>query len=482
MSRQKSIFSKYFVICVVCVTASVLALGVILLAFSLQHFKDEKFSALNKNAYNAASLTAANYASHSFEYLDYNTILNGYKLLSMASDSQIFFTDLNGKTLVCSDAGSCVHTTYTVSADIIKEACSESYSEMGNLGGMYKTAYCTVSVPVVINGDEPIGVVFVSTSADSLAGLVRKMSRIVTVTALVTLLVSFVLVYAVTARLVRPLRQMVAATRSFSKGDFTQRIAVSDENEIGELAQAFNSMAGDLAQLESTSRSFVANVSHELKTPMTTIIGFVEGIIDGTIPPEQHERYLKIVLDEAKRLSVVVRSMLDIARIEAGEMKLSLKAFDINEVVCQALFPFEKKIEEKRLDVRGLLTDERIMVEADEDLIHQVVYNLIDNAVKFANENGYIEFRYTVEKSTVYISVINSGEGISEDECKHIFDRFYKTDKSRSRDKQGVGLGLHIVKSIIKLSNGDIIVRSRPNSDTEFTFTLPSAGGKNKKL
>ncbi len=480
MSRQKSIFSKYFIICATCVTLSIVVLGIILLFFSTQHFRNERYNLLNKNADNASSLTLANYASNAYKYLDYQTVHSGFRLLAIASDTEIFFTDFTGRTLVCSHEGSCVHTTYTVSGDIVDKVLKNEFSEMGNLGGMYKSQYYTVGKPVYVRGaKQPIGIIFASSSAESMAVLTNKLSKTVVVCVLIILLIAFVMVYAVTARLVRPLRQMVKATRSFSKGDFTQRISVSDEREIGELALSFNSMAEDLALLESSRRSFIANVSHELKTPMTTIMGFVEGVLDGTIPPEQHEYYLRIVLDESKRLSGVVHSMLSIARIEAGENKLAIEPVDINEVVCQALFPFEKKIEEKNLDIRGLDIAQKILVDADKGLIHQVVYNLIDNAVKFADKNGYIEFRYTMDKSTVYVSVINSGEGISQEECRYIFDRFYKTDKSRSRDKQGVGLGLHIVRSIVKLHGGDIRVRSEQGRYTEFCFTLPASQTKN---
>lgn len=479
MRGQKSIFSKYFIICVACVTLSVVVLGVVLLFFSTQHFRNERYALLSKNAKNAASITVANYASNSFDFINYQTVHNGYKLLAIASDTEIFFTDVSGKTLVCSHDSSCVHTTYTVSTDVVKHATKGEYSEMGRLDGMYKTPYYTVGIPVKVNENTTIGVIFVSSSAKSMTDLTNKFTKTVVACILMILFIAFVLVYAATAQLVRPMRQMVKATRSFSKGDFTQRISVSDDREIGELALSFNNMAEDLALLESSHRSFVANVSHELKTPMTAIIGFVEGILDGTIPPEQHEHYLNIVLDESKRLSTVVRSMLNIARIETGENKLDVVSFDINDVVCQALFPFEKKIEEKNLDIRGLDIDTKVMVDADKGLVHQVVYNLIDNAVKFADVGGYIEFRYIIDKNTTYISVVNSGEGISQEECRYIFDRFYKTDKSRSSDKQGVGLGLHIAKSIVKLHGGDIRVRSEQGKYTEFCFTLPASQTKN---
>ena len=480
MSGKKSIFSRYFAVCTVSVVGSILVLGVTLFLFALQYFQGEKYNLLQKKVRNAAALTLSNYASNSYNYLDYSTVSNGYRLLSLATDADIFFTDTQGRTRICSDETPCEHTTYTVPQEVMAALKQEKrFRELGTLGGMYKESYYTVGLPLAVGDNEPFGAVFVSYPAQSFTQFVSRALKIFALSSLVVLLLSFALVYYVTARMVRPIRQMVQATHSFSKGDFTQRIAVSDETEIGQLAQAFNNMATDLAQIESTRRSFIANVSHELKTPMTTIIGFVEGILDGTIPPEQHEHYLKIVLAEAQRLSRLVRAMLDIAKIEAGELKLSPTVFDINETVCRALFPFERKIEEKRLEIRGLDVPEKVLVFADADLIHQVVYNLIDNAIKFSDDGGYIEFRYATVRNQVYVSVRNSGQGITEEECAHIFERFYKTDKSRSRDKQGVGLGLHIVKSVINFHGGDITVHSVPGKYTEFTFTLPTPPKKN---
>ncbi|MBP1580944.1 MAG: HAMP domain-containing histidine kinase, partial [Oscillospiraceae bacterium] len=203
----------------------------------------------------------------------------------------------------------------------------------------------------------------------------------------------------------------------------------------------------------------------------------VDGIMDGTIPPERQQHYLAIVSSEVKRLSRLVRSMLNIARLESGEMQLAPTSFDINQVVCSTIFTFEKAIEEKNLDIRGLDSD-RVMVSADEDLIHQVVYNLVENAVKFVDAGGYIEISYRTEEKMTYISVKNSGEGISKEEISKVFERFYKTDRSRSQDKSGVGLGLNIVRSIIKLHQGEVIVRSTEGQFCEFTFTLPTAAPK----
>ena len=205
---------------------------------------------------------------------------------------------------------------------------------------------------------------------------------------------------------------------------------------------------------------------------MTTIAGFIDGILDGTIPPEKRDDYLKIVSEEIKRLSRLVRSMLNIARIEAGELELRPDLFDVNDTVIRTVFTFEQPLEAKNIEVRGL-DGGKVMVEADPDLIHQVVYNLIENAVKFCNEGGFIDVNYSEDDSYTSVGIRNTGDGIPKDEIPHIFDRFYKADKSRSRDKGGAGLGLHIVRSIVNLHGGDIIVRSVEGEYCEFVFTIP---------
>ena len=244
---------------------------------------------------------------------------------------------------------------------------------------------------------------------------------------------------------------------------------------------AFNNMAKSLSNLEAMRRSFVANVSHELRTPMTSIAGFIDGILDGTIAPEKQTHYLHIVSEEVKRLSRLVRSMLNLSRIEAGELKVQTTQFNVLEVICETVFSFEQGINSKHLDIRGLDT-EKIMVEADPDLIHQVVYNLIENAVKFVNDGGYLEFNFNVDGRMTYVGIRNSGEGLSKEEIPKVFDRFYKTDRSRGMDKNGVGLGLYLVRSIINLHGGDIIVKSSPGEYTEFVFSIPTAKAKNPTL
>ncbi len=266
---------------------------------------------------------------------------------------------------------------------------------------------------------------------------------------------------------------MSSAAKAFGNGDFSVRVKADTEDEIGQLGLAINNMANSLSNSEGMRRSFIANISHELKTPMTTISGFIDGILDGTIPPERQGHYLKIVSDEVKRLSRLVRSMLDLSKIDNGEMKLTPVTFDLSGTIFSTLLSFEQSIEEKNIDIRGLDGTAPMAVTGDQDLIHQVVYNLIENAVKFTNQDGYIFIGMADSIDRISVTIENSGLGIPTEELPLVFERFYKTDKSRSRDKIGVGLGLYLVKTILKLHGGDISVASTENEYCRFQFYLP---------
>ena len=255
----------------------------------------------------------------------------------------------------------------------------------------------------------------------------------------------------------------------------------TSDDEIGELARSFNNMAESLSASENVRRSFVANVSHELKTPMTTIAGFIDGILDDTIPEEKQSYYLNIVSEEIKRLARLVRSMLDLTRLDSGEMKLNYQKFDLLSILVTIIITFEQEIERKNIEIRGLDSITPKMVYGDKDLIHQVVYNLIENAVKFTNENGYIEFDITEDNEQTNFVVKNSGTGINQSEISMVFDRFYKTDKSRSKDKKGLGLGLYLVRSIIRMHGGDISAKSEYGQYCEFDFYIPKKQTDTKK-
>jgi signal transduction histidine kinase len=243
---------------------------------------------------------------------------------------------------------------------------------------------------------------------------------------------------------------------------------------------AFNNMAASLRNIDKMRNDFIANVSHDLRTPMTVIAGFIDGILDNTIKPEEHRKYLVVVRNEVLRLSRLVKNLLDIAKIEAGELKLNLVDFNVCEMMSNILLSFEATISKKDIDVDVDFLSPTINVHADYDSIFQVIYNLCDNAVKFTNQGGSLKIMIMEQGKKAHISVKNSGEGIMPDELPRIFEKFYKSDRSRSLDKRGTGLGLYICKTIINRHGEDITAKSVMGEYTEFAFDLPLADVKKK--
>lgn len=480
LHMKNSLFRKYFAICTMCVLSSIIVLGGFLMMFAAQFFERDRYDLLERSVTQAASITARTYRQTGPLSGGFNkgTVELIYSSLSTSIDGGFWLTDTTGRLLYYSDNGvELEFSSSELQSFQISPASTETalmtgiYRETGTLGGLYVHSQYIVAVPVIVESESK-AVLFVASPADAMPDFVWQLMEMFLFSAFVVLIVAFILIYFITSRMVRPLGRMLAATHSFSKGDFTVRVPVEGYDELGQLSMAFNNMASTLATTESSRRSFVANVSHELKTPMTTIAGFIDGILDGTVPPEKQNHYLQIVSNEVKRLSRLVRSMLDTSRIEAGEMQMNPVWFDISELGRQTVFSFERVIEEKRLEIEGLDVD-KIMVWADRDLMNQVIYNLVENAVKFVNEGGTISFAYREDNRMSYIAIRNTGEGLESDEIPRLFDRFYKSDRSRSLNQNGVGLGLHIVRSIINYHQGEVVVRSAPGEYTEFEIGLP---------
>ncbi len=481
---QKTLFKKYFSICVSLILISISILGIVLMMFSSQYIRQEKYDTL----VTTLDKSISKIESENREIILNDSIeVNQYlKVLGDITKSEIFVYNKNSsKAVYCTEQSPCTHTIEDIDETILDRIDkSEVYKETGTLSNLYSEKYFTVGKAVKNSSGDVIGYVFASMEVSRhFDSFLKEMFKMFVISALSVFLVVMIIINFVTHEMVKPLRDMSEAAKEFGKGNFSKRLPVERLDEIGQLAMSMNNMAESLSILENMRRSFISNVSHELKTPMTTIGGFIDGILDGTIPKEKHKQYLRIVSDEVKRLSRVVRSMLNLAQIEAGEMKLNPEKVDMIDTICQTLFNLEHQIENKHLEIRGL-DREKVYVEADPDLIHQVIYNLVENAIKFSNEGGYIEFNFTKNASNYLIGVKNSGEGLSREEIPRVFDRFYKTDRSRGLDKNGVGLGLYIVHSIINLHGGEIIVKSVKGEYCEFLFSLPASkqSSKLKKL
>lgn len=476
---QKTLFKKYLRITSLIIAISFLILSVVMLVFVSTYWNTEKRSLLLKNAQSVAEIAASSVTSveNNIYTIQPERMQVFIAAFSGNTDADIFVTKLNGQVLIAAFAeDSKMKDSIQVGADIMQKALAGRYIGQGTMGGIYSQPFYSVGVPIIVNIDgskATIGAVFTSYNVHSFNTFRYEIIRVFVLAAIAAFMVAFCAVWLFSYKLVRPLRDMAVAARTFGDGNFSIRVPVTSQDEIGELAVAFNNMASSLSSGESVRRNFIANVSHELKTPMTTIAGFIDGILDGTIPAEKQSHYLNIVSQEIKRLSRLVRTMLDLSRIDSGELRLRPARFDLTNTVLIALLSFEKAIDDKKLEIRGLENAESLFVDGDPDMIHQVVYNLIENAVKFTNQTGYLEIRITDQPGRTVVAIKNSGPGIAPDELPLIFDRFYKTDKSRSQDKNGMGLGLYIVRTIIKLHGGEINVSSVQNEYCQFEFWLP---------
>jgi Signal transduction histidine kinase len=491
----RSLFAKYFTACAAIMVASFLVLGTALILVSVNYSNSEEERSFLYNARQLSDVfvstqTNLKQLQRQFSlsqkdmkpYTD-REVVQALQPYAFILDAVVYVCDGKGKLIFVVSANSYDDSpSGTVGSSVISRLKKGQSVDDGSLGGLFDRNYICAGVPLnSINQNADYysdnagtfeGGIFIRSTGTGLLSAFTGIFNIFIFCVGFILIFAFIAIYFMTSRLVRPLHQMSSAAKSFAKGDFSARVPVGSQDEIGQLAVAFNNMASSLTSLEEMRSSFVANVSHELKTPMTSISGFIDGILDGTIPREKENHYLSIVSDEVKRLSRLVRSFLDIARIEAGEYKFNPTDFDVMELVRRVIVGFEQLIDGKALDIRGLDNDDVFTVHADFDMTYQTVYNLVDNAVKFANQGGFIEINIAAKGKKVYVSVKNSGMGIPEADLPYVFDRFYKTDKSRSRDRKGVGLGLYIVKTVLNMQGEDITVKSVEGQFCEFVFTL----------
>lgn len=400
--------------------------------------------------------------------------------VSNSTGNQVFIADPNGVVVTCSDRRPvCEHMGYQMSPEILHQLSTNgSINQITNLGGLYESNRYVVAQPIIVaDTGEILGYVFVTNVIDNMLGAWSTFLGVTAVVTAAVFIAALVISLIYSKRMARPLDEMAAASRKFARGDFSVRVKQEDDtaDEMGSLIESFNKMADSLEMAEARRTEFIANISHELRTPMTTISGFADGILDGTIPKEDEEKYLRSIRDETRRLSRLVRDMLDVSQMRARTADPSKRTvFDLTELVLQTLLSFESRATKKGLDVDPQLPDNHIMVRADKDAITQVIYNLLDNAVKFAHEGTCITLRLYKDNGKAYVSVKDVGETIPPDDLPFIFDRFHKSDRSRSLDTTGVGLGLYLVKSIINSHDEDIAVRSE-DGVTEFVFTLALA-------
>ncbi|MBE6934105.1 MAG: HAMP domain-containing histidine kinase [Ruminococcaceae bacterium] len=473
---MKSTFSRLFTALALLLLTTLLLMGVVFQWLANRYLTTQAVTALEADANIITSLTQAGYDSEELTSEEFHLAMS---VAVTVSDADAVLCDAQGKLLMCAKAPmGCEHVGMRLDKDYVQRILSTGgFTDSGVIGGLYQEErYMVSSLVKDSQTGTPRAIILVSSPVDITLSTMRRISETFIVVAILAVLLCVVLLMFFVRRESHPLKDMAKAARAFGHGDLDARVTVSGHHsqEVKELALAFNNMATSLEKSEYQRREFVANVSHELKTPMTTISGYVDGILDGTIPPERSRKYLSLVSDETKRLSRLVRSMLDISRLQNEEtMPEEQKSrFDLTEMTGQVLISFEGKINEKNIDVQVTMPEHPVYTLANPDAINQVIYNLTDNGVKFCPPGGTLSVTVREGKQKLYVSVANQGEVIPAEELPLVFERFHKIDKSRSQNRDGWGLGLYIVKTIIN-SHGENISVTSADGETKFTFTLP---------
>ena len=473
---MKTTFSRLLCTTLVLLLIAMVLVGAALRLLVKSYLTDHAVASLESDAQVIADLAAVYGSDGSLVSIDFLLNLN---VASRISGADAVICNAKGSVVLCSDSPTgCSHQGMYVNQNYLNTVVANGGAvNTGIIANLYEDTRYVVARPINdLNTGKNMGIVIVSSPVSSTLNILGRITDIFLFVALLVVVVAVLLITAFAQRLSRPLLDMSKAAYKFGHGDFTARVQTdgSSTQEMEELALSFNNMASSLQKSEYQRQEFVANVSHELKTPMTTISGYVDGILDGTIPEERQRHYLQLVSDETKRLSRLVRSMLDISQLqsEAGIPDEKKVRFDLEEAAGQVLITFEQKINAKNLDVEVDMPEHPVYTRANQDYITQVIYNLLDNAVKFSPTEGTLGLTIREGGGKAYISVSNQGETIPPEELPLVFDRFHKMDKSRSRNSDGWGLGLYIVKTIVCSHGEDISVTSR-DGKTTFTFTMP---------
>ncbi len=479
-SRFHSIYWRQFSLTAGMVLLTLLLLGTSFFTLTYTYIMSEKKEELQEKAVMMAELSA----TYSRDYPLYSPIFGGEnqgiriiaQVASSLSDIDFLIWDTQSNTLLTTDnrlEGQEVALPAKITDKVL---AGGSYAGMTALN-IYPSSKYVVAVPIYAVGTGDIqGMVLAVTEAQSLTGMWRGFLGIFAMTSITVLLIAFVASSITAMQQTRPIQEMAAAARRFAEGNFDARVQPTDrDDEVEELAEAFNAMAESLQQTERQRREFIANISHELKTPMTTITGYADGILDGTIPPEREGQYLRIISDESRRLSRLVRRMLEVSQLQSMDLLREKGAFDLCESMRRALISMEMKITDRNLDVEADIPEESVLVLGDNDLITQVIYNLLENAAKFATAGSALYLGLSLRGEKAEVTVRNHGATIDAEELPRLFERFHKSDKSRSEDKDGVGLGLYIVKTILEQHREHIYATSEEGLTT-FTFTMTLAG------
>ena len=467
---KKTLYSKFLLAYVIFACFGFLVVATFVSNMTLEHLKREKADAL----YREATLVANTYASDLYNNkAALETVKQQLDALSIYLDAQIWIINPSGRMIMTTEQPLDLNTEQVIS-DFDPTITQGSFYTTGHFFNCFSEERLSVFAPITSHYKVHGYVVIHITMAD-IRDSSENLLNISYIMLLIFFLLSLIILIFFTEMVYLPLRRIIAATEQYAAGNMHYELPVDSEDEMGYLAASLSYMASEIARSEDNQKKFIANISHDFRSPLTSIKGYLEAMLDGTIPPELHEKYIGIVLNETERLTKLTNSLLSLNNLNLKGMVLEKKVFDINDIIRSTAASFEGTCQKKRIDINLVLTGEHLPVLADKDKIEQVLYNLLDNAIKFSHTDSAVKLETTEKHGKVFVSVKDTGIGIPRESLKLIFDRFYKTDLSRGKDKKGTGLGLAITKEIIHAHNENINVISTEGVGSEFIFTLPVA-------
>lgn len=461
-----SVYSRIFYLCTILLMFACALTGVVVMLSANHMHENETYASCSSTARILLTRIKEIYAAE--DRFDPERMKTEMQAYTLNENVDCYLFDTAGECIVRSDYNS---SEVNLSTVLMDAAANEPYCRMGGANGNFAEETATLVERFEL--DDDVYYLMLIFPVGYIGQFSAHLMIILAVTVLLSGVIGATVFYLNTKQALKPVLQITRQAENYAKGDFTARLEISGDPEMDRLITTMNRMADFIDRNERSRRRFVSDVSHELKTPMTTIGGFVDGILDGTIPQAEQKRYLRTVSSEVQRLTRLVHSMLSISRFEEGTFSPEYERLDITDLLIRTLLLFEQKVESKQLNVEGLDECPRTMAVVDRDLMQQVFYNLTENAIKFVDKGGTLSFAVESDETQAFVHFRNSGEGLTEDEISHVFERFYKTDESRGKDRTGVGLGLSIVSRIMVLHSGTVTVRSVKGEYTEFIISMP---------
>ncbi len=472
---KRGIASQFFLAFTGIMILTLGVLGTVFMYFTNNYFVNESRQILMQTA--QTSLSAMNTFIKE-DSVKADDLLYNLFVISSSTDSLVHIYNTQDEGLVCSSNSSCeIIENRQAGVDFLTSLQEEGEGitfEMV-LSENEETDSYMLMYDIINSNKEHIGFVRVSSKSDTISLFLESLTAIFIFAAGFVLIIANAVSFFLTSRIINPIEKVSDAAKEFSLGNFSARVDVKKgAAEITQLSETFNAMASFVENNEESQSNFIANISHELRTPMTSIKGFIDGILDGTIQTNEQDKYLKIVSDEIGRLARLTNSMLEMSKAQEENYEYNMATYDIWDTISTIVLGHESEVEEKNITIKGF-EPQPLNIYTDADIVHQIIYNIYNNAVKFTPKNGEIllDVKKPKAQDNVVIRIRNTGEGIPKKDIPYIFERFYKSDKSRSINKKGAGIGLFIVQTLLTKIGGKIEVKSVVSRYTEFIVTLP---------